>query len=96
MIAYLGWISLYAGLTARVFVPWLAKRRKDPDAAKWDFKRFVLPQLLSLLLIILVLPLVINDLESMGDLPFQAAWLVGWAGADIGRKTYKALADEEW
>ena len=96
---YLGWISLFAGEAARVFVPWLAKRRNDPtgeNGSKWNFKKYVLPQLISLLLVILLMPLIIPDLNTMGDIPYQAAWMVGWAAGDIGRKTYKALADEEW
>ena len=88
------WISLGVGVLARVFVPWLAKRRQDPENAKWTWK-FVWPQLLSVVLIFLLLPLVVSDLQSVGGLPWQAAWLAGWAAADIGRETYKALATEE-
>lgn len=90
------WISLGLGVTARVFVPWLSKRREDPEGptSSWDWK-YVWPQLLSVTLIFLLLPLLVSDLEDVGGLPWQAAWLVGWAAADLGRETYKALAKEE-
>jgi len=88
------WLSMTLGVVARVFVPWLAKRRQEPDKAKWNWK-FVWPQLVSVALIFLLLPLLIGDLADMGGLPWQAAWLAGWAAADIGRETYKALAKEE-
>ena len=96
MIEILAWASLFIGLVARVFVPFLSKRRNNPDPVLWNFKKYVLPQLLSLGLVILVLPLIITELSSMGEVPYQAAWLVGWGAGDVGRKTYKALSDEEW
>lgn len=88
------WVSMTVGVMARVFVPWLAKRREEPEEAKWSWK-FVWPQLVSVGLIFLLLPLLLGDLSEMGGLPWQAAWLAGWAAADIGRETYKALAKEE-
>ena len=88
------WISLAVGVLARIFVPWLAKRRENPEQAQWKWT-FVWPQLISVVLIFLLLPLLIGDLVGLGGLPWQAAWLAGWAAADIGRETYKALAKEE-
>jgi hypothetical protein len=90
----LPWISLFVGLVARIFVPWLAKRREEDPPTKWEWK-FVWPQLMAVAIIFLLLPLLISDLEAVQNLPFQAAWLAGWAAADIGRETYKALAKEE-
>lgn len=86
--------SLFVGLAARAFLPWLAKRRIDPEKYSWQWKLFY-PQLLGFLLIALVLPLVIGDLESIASLGIQASWLVGWGAADIGSQTYKAFADQE-
>ena len=88
------WVSMVLGVLARVFVPWLAKRREKPEEAKWSWN-FVWPQLVSVALIFLLLPLLIGDLSGLGGLPWQAGWLAGWAAADIGRETYKALAKEE-
>ena len=88
------WVSLGIGVLARVFVPWLAKRRGHPENAQWNW-RYVWPQALSVVLIFSLLPLVVSDLGAVSRLPFQAAWLAGWAAADIGRETYKALAKEE-
>ena len=85
--------SLLVGLAARVFIPWFAKRRKDPANAKWSWP-FVWPQLLSFGILILLLPLLVKELDRIADVPAQAAWLIGWAAGDIGRKTYKALASE--
>lgn len=94
MLMLAPWVSMAVGVLARVFVPWLAKRRAEPDTAKWKW-RFVWPQLIAVVLIFLLLPLLVGNLSEMGGLPWQAAWLAGWAAADIGRETYKALAEEE-
>ena len=94
MEPYLPWISMGVGVMARVFVPWLARRRENPEEAQWNWK-FVWPQLLSVGLIFLLLPLLVGDLAGMAGMPWQAAWLAGWGAADIGRETYKALAAEE-
>ena len=91
---FLPWISLLVGLLGRVFVPWLAVRQQDPENAKWSWK-FVWPQLLSFAILFLLLPLLVADLEMIIDIPVQAAWLLGWGAGDIGRKTYKALANED-
>lgn len=90
---YLPWLSLALGLGARAFLPWLAKRRLNPEAYGWQWKLFW-PQLLGFLLIALVLPLVIGNLEAIQNLGAQAAWLVGWGAADIGSQTYKAIAKD--
>ena len=91
---FLPWLSLLIGIMARVFIPWLAVRQQNPDKGKWAWE-YVWPQLLSAGLILLVLPLVIADLTVIQSLPYQAAWLVGWAAADLGRKAYKMVAKDE-
>ena len=90
----LPWISLLIGLLARVFLPWLAVRRANPKKAKWGWP-YVWPQFLGFVLILMVLPLVISDLSVISGLPPQAAWLLGWGAADLGRQTYKAFAKVE-
>lgn len=94
MVEFLAWFSLFAGLLLRIFIPWLAKRQMDPENAQWDWK-YVWPQLLSVGIVALLLPLTIADLGSIAEIPAQAAWVLGWGAADIGRKTYKALANDE-
>lgn len=94
MIQALPYISLVFGLLMRVFIPWLAKRQVDPENAKWNWK-YVWPQLLSFGLVFLLVPLTVADIGAVGDIPAQAAWVLGWGAGDIGRKTYKTLAQEE-
>ena len=91
---YFGVYSLLFGLLSRIFIPWLAKRQKDPISAKWSWK-YVLPQIVSFLLVVLLLPLLINDLQLILDVSVQEGWLIGWGVGDIGRKTYKALAESD-
>lgn len=86
--------ALLVGLLARVFLPWLVVRRDNPDKAKWAWK-YVWPQLLSFALVLIALPLVISDLESIVILKPQAAWLLGWGAADLGRKVYRTFTNEE-
>ena len=94
MNVYVAYFSLFAGLVLRIVIPWLAKRQQDPENAKWDW-RYVWPQVLSVVIVALLLPLTLADLASVGVIPAQAAWVLGWGAADIGRKTYKALANED-
>ena len=89
----MGMGSLLVGLLARVLVPWLAKRREDPEGAQWSW-RFVWPMMLSFGILLLLVPLLVGELETVAQMPAQAAWLVGWGAADIGRKTYKTLVKE--
>ena len=90
---YLSWIFLLVGLLGRVFIPWLAVRQQDPENAQWAWP-YVWPQLLSFGILFLLLPLLVADLEAVSQIPYQAAWLVGWGAGDIGRKSYKVLASE--
>jgi ABC-type phosphate/phosphonate transport system permease subunit len=87
-------LSMFLGLVARVAIPFLAKRRKNPDQAKWEWK-FIWPQLLSFLMVVLVLPLVVSDLSGIWTMQYQAAWILGWGAADLGRQVYKALETED-
>ena len=82
------------GLLARAFLPYLARNKENPETADWSWEK-IWPQALGFVLIIFVLPLVVDDLQSIWTMDYQAAWLVGWAAGDIGRRTYKALAEEE-
>ena len=84
MAAYIGWFGLVLGLISRIFVPWLNARRLNPDEAQWSW-RYVWPQLIAVVIAGLLLPLVIADLAGIGAMAFGAAWLIGWAAADLGR-----------
>ena len=84
---YLPWLLLLLGAVARIILPFLIARRDDPDL-KWSWK-FVYPQVLSLGIFVLLLPLLIDDLESVGELNPQNAWLVGYGAASFGRLTAK-------
>ena len=90
----LPWVFLLIGLLGRVFIPWLVVRQQDPENAQWAWK-YVWPQALSFVILFLMLPLLIADLEAVSQIPFQAAWLMGWGAGDIGRKSYKVLASDE-
>lgn len=89
---WLPWVGLFIGLAARIFLPFLAARRKDPTLS-WEWA-YVWPQLLSFGLVVLVLPLVVENLKAINELSFQMAWLAGWGAADVGRQVVKAFEDE--
>ena len=91
MVNWLAWGGLILGLASRVFLPWLAARRKDP-LLSWQWSYFW-PQLLSFVLIVMVLPLVISEMETVNNMPIQMAWLAGWGAADLGRQVVKAFED---
>lgn len=86
----LPWLALILGITSRVFLPFLLARRADPSLG-WSW-RLVLPQLLSGLIVLLILPLILPDLAAVAGLPPTAAYLAGWAAADVGRQADKYIA----
>lgn len=81
---YLGWVGLGLGVISRIFIPWLNARRVNPDEANWSW-RFVWPQLIAVVIVILGLPLLLSNVEGIGQLAFAPAYLIGWAVADVGR-----------
>ena len=87
---FIGWIGLALGVISRIFVPWLAARRNNPDSADWSW-RYLWPQLISVVVVALLLPLVLSNLESVGAMPFSASYIVGWGAADIGRFVDKSV-----
>ena len=86
----LPWIFLLVGAVARIFLPFLIARRDDPSL-EWSW-RLVWPQVLSVGIFILVLPLLVSDLASVGELELQYAWLVGYGAASFGRLADKGVA----
>ena len=88
MDQYLGWLFLALGGFSRVFVPWLIARRQDPGLS-WSW-RYVWPQLVTLLVVALLLPLTV-DLETVSKLEITPAYVVGWGAADIGRLIDKVI-----
>ena len=82
-MTYLPWLLLFLGAIARICLPFLIARRDDPSLS-WDWK-YVWPQVLSVLIFILILPLLVDDLAGVSDLDLQYAWLVGYGAASFGR-----------
>ena len=67
----LPWLLLLVGAVARIFLPFLIARRDDPSLS-WEW-RYVWPQLLSLGIFVLLLPLLVDDLANVGELDAQYA-----------------------
>ena len=89
MEPYLAWIARVFGVLSRVFVPFLLARRDNPDLP-WTW-RYIWPQLITVLVIFLLLPLLIADLEAVSSLAPAVAYLAGWAAADVGREADKLI-----
>ena len=89
-VAFIGWVGLFFGVVSRVFVPYLNARRNNPEEADWSW-RYLWPQLISVVVVALLLPLVLSNLESIGTMPLSASYIVGWGAADIGRFVDKAV-----
>ena len=86
------WVALavfFLGIVARVFVPFLIKRAKYPDApdSKWNWK-YVWPQLITVGILVLVAPLVSDDIEGLLSLAIVPAYLSGWGAADLGKTLF--------
>ena len=88
MTEYTPYIAFTLGILSRIFLPWLAAKRNEPNMG-WSW-RLVTPQLISVLIVALLLPLV-ADFGALGTLPTPAAYLAGWAAADVGREADKLI-----
>lgn len=86
---YLPWIMLLLGAVARIFLPFLIERRNDPSLS-WDW-RYVWPQVLSVGIFVLLLPMLVDDLANVSNLDLQYAWLVGYGAASFGRLADKGV-----
>jgi len=82
-MTWLAWLLLLLGGLSRVLLPFLLERRDNPELS-WDW-RYLWPQLLSFIIFVLLLPLLVDDLASIGALDPQNAWLVGYGAASFGR-----------
>ena len=91
MDAYLGWIFLALGGISRIFIPWLNARRLNPEQAQWAW-RYFWPQLVTLAIAALLLPMTVPDIATIGGLEMAPAYLVGWGAADVGRFVDKLVS----
>ena len=89
MYKYLPWLLLTLGIAARILVPWLIARRDNPSLS-WQW-RYIWPQLISFVVIALMLPVLISNLDTVTNLELQSAFLIGWAAADIGNTGRKFI-----
>lgn len=86
------WLPIIAfglGAAAKLFVPWLIKRYRNPDApdSQWNW-RYFWPQLAALAVVLLVAPLITPDIETISTLPPVAAYLAGWGLGDQAKTLF--------
>ena len=72
---FVPWFFLVLGIVSRILVPWLIARRDDPSLS-WTW-RYIWPQLVSFVVIVLMLPLLVSDLANVSTLELQVSFLVG-------------------
>jgi len=83
-------LALFAGLVARIAVPFLNERREDPNLS-WEWK-YARGPVLAFIIICLMLPLLIpNLMDVIRNSEPQVIWLVGWGVGDLGREADKWL-----
>ncbi len=82
-------LILIAGVLARVVVPWLIVRYKRPDdpESKWTW-RYVWPQIIAFVVLLLVVPILMDDPEALTDMRPVTIYIVGWGTADIGKTIF--------
>jgi hypothetical protein len=85
---FVPYIVFALGVLSRIFLPWLAARKEDPNLS-WSWV-YIWPQLVTAAVIAMVLPLIV-DLAAVADLDLPAAYLAGWGAADVGRTADKLL-----
>lgn len=87
------YLFLFLGILSRIFVPWLISRRNASLRGRplpWTW-RYVWPQLVSVGVVVLLLPLLLSNMQSLTELEYTAAYLAGWAAADLGREADKLI-----
>ncbi len=87
------YVFLLLGILSRVFLPWLISRRNAAHTGQplpWSW-RYVWPQLVSVGVVVLLLPFLLSNLNNIAELEYTAAYLAGWAAADLGREADKLL-----
>lgn len=74
------------GTLAKLLVPWLIKRYRNPDApdSAWNW-RYFWPQLVGFVVVLLVAPVLNPDISKVNMLPPFAAYLAGWGTADMAK-----------
>lgn len=82
----MNWLAVGAfglGALAKLFVPWLLKRYRDPDAedSAWNW-RYFWPQLVAFGIVMLVAPILSPDIETVTMMPPVGAYLAGWGLGD--------------
>lgn len=80
------WLAVGAfglGALAKLFVPWLIKRYRNPEAedAKWNW-RYFWPQLVAFAIVVLMAPVLSPDIESVLQMTPVMAYLAGWGLGD--------------
>lgn len=83
------WISFALGILARIILPFLEARYNDPDLP--FAKKYLRGPALMVLMVILVLPILVDDIGAIANTYWQGAWLIGWAAADLGRFADKGI-----
>ncbi len=81
-LMWLSFVSLLLGIVARIAIPWFQVRRDDPTVS-WSWP-YVWPEILGFFIVIIGLPMLVPDLQSILTLPWQASWLIGVGAAEAG------------
>ena len=86
------WIAVLifiGGVFARVLVPWLIVRYKNPDdpESKWSW-RYIWPQLIAVAVLLLVAPILMDDPEALTEMRPVLIYIAGWGTADIGKTIF--------
>jgi len=82
----INWLAVGAfglGAFAKLILPWLLKRYRDPDApdSKWNW-RYFWPQLVAFAIVVLVVPILTPNIEAINLMPPFGAYLAGWGLGD--------------
>ena len=83
------------GVLTRALLPWLIKiivqlRSESDEPVKWQW-RYLGGQLLTALVVLLISPLLVDDILVILDASPFAAWAIGYSVAAIGRELDKLL-----
>ncbi len=88
-----GFYFLIAGILSRMLIPWLVKVYQSQNGFNWEWK-YLRGQAIAVLITFVGLPLLLNDISAVGAWDAQAAFLSGYAAAEIGRFIDKVVTEK--
>lgn len=78
----MSYVFMLLGVVARAIVPWLIKMYRQEEWISWEWKA-LRSQLVGVVLVLVLLPSLMDNLNDIMNWDWQKAWLAGYAISDL-------------